>query len=249
VHCPLEQTFHVGSGTTSALKFTSVLPELTPLDMPVDPVGAVLQLVLSGDCVESEGYTTSYGRYTVRCPVQATANIGSQHWDSLKFSNPQNPDVDFIASVLYWAHEGENFYFWPEDATVEEINGMFPLGSEMSPGYFHSTPDGKEIDLNGVHHWAWNGNRILFYPDGYTVDTCAQAAVDISEKLPAGYRISVSNRLAMPVPAGQTFDITGVMHWAWNGNGIYFYPDGGGTTTRQWKAVAKRPATFLACSQ
>jgi hypothetical protein len=67
---------------------------------------------------------------------------------------------------------------------------------------------------------------MFFYPDGYTVDTCAQAAIDISEKFPAGYGISVSNRLVMPVPAGQTFDITGVMHWAWNGNRIYFYPDG-----------------------
>jgi hypothetical protein len=225
VHCPIAPTIVVRFGTSSPLKFTSVLPELVPFDMPVDSTGQELQLVLKSEgCVESTGHTAAWGKYTVKCQVEQTVSISSQHRGSLKFSNPVTGNAT-IASVLHWAHNGNSLFFWPEN-TAEEINEMFPEGSEMVPGYFHSAPGGEEIDVSRVLHYAWDSNRIYFYPDGHTPATCAQAATEMSMKFPSGYGVSVSNRRAVPVHAGQTFDVTGTMLWAWQGTSVFFYPDG-----------------------
>jgi hypothetical protein len=72
--------------------------------------------------------------------------------------------------------------------------------------------------------WAHKGHTLYFYPDHFTREECHDATDEINGKFPVGSGIDVSYK-EFDVPEGQQFDVTGVMHWAWAGKNMYFFPD------------------------
>ena len=96
-----------------------------------------------------------------------------------------------IDRVMHWAHGASNMYFFPSNkdtatcgATAEEFQAKFPPGYSIVPSYpSAAAPGDEEFEVNGVHHWAWNGNTMYFFPSASDPATCSQTAADFNAKL------------------------------------------------------------------
>jgi hypothetical protein len=42
---------------------------------------------------------------------------------------------------------------------------------------------GQTFNINKVHHWAWNGNTMYFFPENESVEDCAQTAAEFNAML------------------------------------------------------------------
>jgi hypothetical protein len=91
---------------------------------------AVFVIRNDGDCSEPAFHTGSWGKYTIRCVVETSVNLGSIGcYNSCPFqlTNPRGERV-IITGVVHWLYNGYSFYFWPETMTASEINAIFKGG-------------------------------------------------------------------------------------------------------------------------
>lgn len=226
VRCPMEPTANIRMGDKKPMTFTSVLPADEPFTPPCDD-SQCLQLRTTGVCRISSGHTRNVGKTVVYCPLEATASIPYGYGGSLRFTNDDTGESISASGVHHFAWKGRTLFFYPNIKEEAEIQSLFPPGASISMSYENTAPGGEEVLVDKVHHWAWAGKDLYFFPKGYSAEDCGIAAADISKKFPARYGIQVKYRAPdLVVPPGQQFIASGgVLHWAWNGDKIFFHPD------------------------
>ena len=78
------------------------------------------------------------------------------------------------------------------------------------------------MEVDGVHHWAWRGNTMFFFPSESDPSTCAATAADFNSKFSQNYEIDISYPPA--IEGGETFEVDRVHHWSYNKKYMYFFP-------------------------
>lgn len=144
-----------------------------------------------------------------------------------------------VDRVLHYSYNKRIFLFLPTttaesddtcDDSATDFSSKFPSGYEVDISYdttsLEAAPPGDEtFNVDKVHHWAWNGNRIYFFPEKKDVETCDETVSEFNQKFNKDYGIDVSKR-QIESQLGQVVTASkGVLHWSWNENGFFFFPD------------------------
>lgn len=112
-------------------------------------------LILKSACAESASHTSSWGRYTLKCTLEGTVNLGSEGWregDALEFSGGSRGDgkID-VAGVLHWSWAGNLLFIWPE-GTAADFNSKFATGDEIFVSWLQSSlAEEDNLALTFVH--------------------------------------------------------------------------------------------------
>lgn len=191
-------------------KFFFFWPDATEGEVQqVFPPGSDIQATYLHEplpCVESPGHTKAWGRYTVRCQIEPTTVNTDPDFSSIVLKNPDTSGtVEASKGILHYSHAQKNFYLWP-DVSAEAVSKVFPWGSSIVPSYEDSVDRCRESPGHTLNLGV------------YTV-VCT---IEPTAILKTGYY----GNLVMTNPdTGSKIPLKGVLHWAWNGNSFYFYPD------------------------
>ena len=88
-----------------------------------------------------------------------------------------------IDRALHWAHGGENMWIFPTekdlatcDDTAADFQAKFPAGYGIEVDYPPGPEGGDTFMVNKIHHWAWQGKYMFFFPAASDPATCSQTA-------------------------------------------------------------------------
>lgn len=118
--------------------------------------GTPPKLILRSACSESGGHTSGWGKYTVKCSIQSTVNLGAEGWrnsaEQLEFLGGSGGDGKMkITGVLHWSWKGGKIFFWP-DGTSADFNSKFKPGDEIKVGWFETSKSYSDnLALTFVH--------------------------------------------------------------------------------------------------
>lgn len=95
-----------------------------------------------------------------------------------------------VDRVLHYSYNRDIFLFLPSEKdkatcqdTADEFSDKFPPGYEVKVESDSVAPGGETFYVDKVHHWAWNGNRIFFFPEKSDVGQCDQTVSEFNSKL------------------------------------------------------------------
>jgi len=138
-------------------------------------------------------------------------------------------DVD---RILHYSWRRETFLFLPSEKdldtcgdTANDFSEKFPPGYEVKIKHKNAAPGGETFKVDKVHHWAWGGRRIFFFPEDSDVGTCSQTVADFNSKFNKNYGIEVSKTKLSTSTGEEVLASKGIHHWSWNGNSLFFFPD------------------------
>eukprot|EP00049_Salpingoeca_infusionum_P014892 m.285198 g.285198 ORF g.285198 m.285198 type:complete len:826 (+) comp15770_c0_seq2:113-2590(+) len=177
----------------------------------------VLQMASDNPCAESAWHTSAWGRYTVRCVLQSTVNLGifGCHSCLLQFVTPRG-DIIGIEGVLHWAHSGVNSYLWPS-VSAEKMNSLLSAADVLTVRRVQTGKAAKDnLALTFIHgqnlpgSWQRAPNRVRIgsagsVPRDYTVYTV--------NSLPRGITRGDTYTYRQYIATGRLQNIEAVKEW------------------------------------
>ncbi|CAB9513184.1 G8 domain-containing protein DDB [Seminavis robusta] len=228
VWCPITKTVTVRHGTSKALVLTSGEPrDPKPFVAPKNN-GQEMSLKLEQGCRVSWDHTRWAKKCMIYCPVEKTATIRYGAKMPLKFTSVKPPPRNFAPpkqgsqelalKIRQRCHESRGHTNALKKYTVRcplERTATVRYGTGMSLKITNPVTGDSFTAMGGVHHWAWGGRNMYFFPD--ITDE------EVSTLFPPGSTMQVEY---IYKPGGQVMNVRAVHHWAWAGRYTFFYPDG-----------------------
>jgi hypothetical protein len=191
VRCPVERT-HRDFGSFHAAARLNNLDNGKFVDMKrilsYAHGGIHMYLLLqdvSKDQCSTEGAQSLNDVFEKGDEIVPSYQIGSGGSDSS--ANGNTFEVD---QILHYSYNRNIFLFLPSatemdmcDETAADFSAKFPPGYEVEIEHKNKATGGETFQVDSVHHWAWNGNRIFFFPEKSEVETCDQTVSEFNSKL------------------------------------------------------------------
>ena len=108
--------------------------------------GECAEYIIAGRCTESIGHTAAWGKYSARCPLEPTVDLGNTGDRPTDFRlvpcygaagpNPQD-DAVFADGIMHFAHGGRSLFFWPTVSDAD-VSAILPKGTRVK--LFTTTP-------------------------------------------------------------------------------------------------------------
>jgi len=159
---------------------------------------------------------------------------GDEIVPSYQISNDSSADGNrfSVDQIVHYSWKKKTFLFLPSDKevgtcgeTAHAFSTAFPSGYEVKVDYKNKAPGGETFNVDKVHHWAWKGVSMFFFPEESDIGTCAQTVSKFNSKFNKNFAIDVSIR-DTGQQLGQTIVASkGVHHWSWNSDSLFFHPD------------------------
>jgi len=245
IMCNVARTTTITTGESKGLRLTSRIPNREfSLPTGVELRRSSARSRGARSCTYDAHQSRVLNSFTVKCYLERTVpNTVQFRGVPLKLMNVETGNyMNATNGIAYLSLAGYKLYFHPDNevdtgnitevnAFIDEVNEVFPPGSEISVDY-HYPHDGRTVRIDGVHQWSSNG-RFFMFPTGYDIDQdqCDQAAVDINEKIPANWDIDIEYDTELPVDPGYEMVSNGVSSWtSLHGSGkhmMFFHPEEG----------------------
>lgn len=137
-----------------------------------------------------------------------------------------------VDQILVYAYNRQHLIFFPSDSSrdtcgdvASEFNNKFPAGYEIEINHVTEAPGGESFNVDKVSNWAWKKKAFVFMPTKSDAGTCQETVDEFNAKFPARYSIDIKPQ-EINMELNQTVEAsTGVHHWSWNQNALFFFPD------------------------
>lgn len=160
--------------------------------------------------------------------------VGDEVVPSFQISSDQsaNGNTFSVDQVLHYSWNKDIFLFLPSEKDMDRCNEIaddftakFPPGYEVEIEHKNKVTGGDIFQVDGVHHWAWGGKSMYFFPEKSDVDTCDQTVADFNSKFVKNFGIDINKRRNLSPLGEEVVASNGVHHWSWAGSGLFFFSD------------------------
>ena len=223
IWCPITGPSTIYHGDSAPTVLHAMQP--IPFALPTSAEGEPMTLAVGSIATVDSSRSAATGRCLLRLPLEQTVHVPDNAFNSryiftsvaAPFEMPSVNGVSMSLTItggcIHSAGHSGTYYtiFCPIADTV-----TVPTGS-TGPIKF-TTQNGLEVTASaGVLHWAWQGKFIFFRPDIANVNV-------INMLWPPGTSLTADTMNA--APGGETFNVDGIYHWAWQGRTMWFFPEG-----------------------
>jgi len=192
VYCPVEQTASIGSGYGGPLVFKNPRTgtSYTPSRIMHWAWGGLTMYTYADGYVHNVNERSQSQCQQAADDFNAAFDVGDimDVWHYIEEGFDGNTFL--IDRVLHWSHGSTSFYFMPSekavstcDATAANFQSKFKVGYDIEVGYPSGPPSGQQVAVAGIHHWAYSGTGLYFFPEVSDPATCSQTASDFAAKL------------------------------------------------------------------
>lgn len=171
--------------------------------------------------------SNAWGRCVMRCQIDQTpGNVrGGTGYNQLEFTSVYEAPPDFQPPTrngigLKLTKRANINVSWGHSRRWNTCVLYVPLERQWhvrwgngKPMTFTNSRTGEDFRVRKVMHWAWGGWNSYIYPEGYSKDTCGQAAAEMNAIFQKGDTMDVSYYVE-PGYEGNTFSIDRVLTWA-----------------------------------
>ena len=96
-----------------------------------------------------------------------------------------------VDKILHYSHASKYLFFLPSDDTdmdtcddtAADFSSKFPAGYEIEVEIDDYPTGGETFQVEKVHHWAWGGRTMFFFPEQSDVETCDETVSEFNSKL------------------------------------------------------------------